>query len=112
MFCSGFSSVSGQTVTVSLQSDDSFVGSPTTLTCTYAILDAGFSFWDLEWIKGSSTSDPTAIVIADFYAGASSPSLYNGYDDTSKYSVSRNNADSNSAFSIFSVRLNEDGISL
>ncbi|XP_022108577.1 fibroblast growth factor receptor-like isoform X4 [Acanthaster planci] len=103
-----FLKVDGQIVTVSLQSDDSYAGNPTTLSCTYTISNGSYTLWDLAWFKGSSIDDPSTIAIADFYGGATSPTSYNGYDDTSKYIITRDNANSIGTLQILSVKWNED----
>ena len=76
--------------------------------CTYTTLDNNYAFFNLEWYKGDSLTDPSTIVIADFFNAATTPSLYNTYTDTSRYLVSRDNDNSISTFDLISVDLGND----
>ncbi|XP_022108621.1 nephrin-like isoform X2 [Acanthaster planci] len=103
-----FYRVHGQILTVNLQSDESYSWNPSTLSCSYTVSGARYNFWNLQWYKGITISDPLAISIADFFGGISSPRLFNGYDDTSKYTLSRDSASSISTLHILSVNFTKD----
>ncbi|XP_033641234.1 proto-oncogene tyrosine-protein kinase ROS-like isoform X3 [Asterias rubens] len=98
----------GQELTMTLESEASYEGNPTTLSCSYTILDNTYELFDLEWFKGDSFTGPSTLKIADFWRAAASPSYYNGYDDSSQYLVSRDNDNSVSSFDIFNVGFSND----
>ncbi len=106
--CILFNPVSnGEEVTVTLESEASYEGNPTTLSCSYTILDDAYELYDLEWFKGDSFTAPAATKIADFYRAITSPSYYNGYNDPSRYMISRD-SNSTSTFEILNVGLSSD----
>ncbi|XP_033641191.1 proto-oncogene tyrosine-protein kinase ROS-like isoform X2 [Asterias rubens] len=98
----------GQELTMTLESEASYEGNPTTLSCSYTILDNTYELFDLEWFKGDSFTGPSTLKIADFWRAAASPSYYNGYDDSSQYLVSRDNDNSVSSFDILNVGFSND----
>ncbi|XP_071806518.1 uncharacterized protein [Asterias amurensis] len=98
----------GRKLTMTLESEASYEGNPTTLSCSYTILDNTYGLHDLEWFKGDSFTGPSTLKIADFYRAAASPSYYNVYDDPTKYLVSRDNDNSISTFDIFNVDFSND----
>ena len=109
IMCTLFCSVcNGQELTMTLESEASYEGNPTTLSCSYTILDNTYELFDLEWFKGDSFTGPSTLKIADFWRAAASPSYYNGYDDSSQYLVSRDNDNSVSSFDILNVGFSND----
>ncbi|XP_071806513.1 uncharacterized protein [Asterias amurensis] len=93
---------------MTLESEASYEGNPTTLSCSYTILNNTYELFDLEWFKGDSFTGPSTLKIADFYRAATSPSYYNGYDDPTQYLVSRDNENSISTVDIFNVEFSND----
>ncbi|XP_071806519.1 uncharacterized protein [Asterias amurensis] len=100
----------GQVVTVSLESETSYVGDHTVLSCSYAILDSSYVVYTLDWFKGNSPSGPSTLRIAEFYLDATSPTYGSAYDDQSQYNVSRSGNMNNfiSTFDIFNVEFSRD----
>ena len=100
----------GQIVTMSLESETSYVGDHTALSCSYAILDSSYLVFTLDWFKGESVSGPYTLRIAEFYLDATSPTYGSAYNDQSQYNVSRSGNMNNfiSTFEIFNVEFSRD----
>ena len=100
----------GQVVLMSLESETSYVGDHTALSCSYVILDSSYLVFTLSWFKGDSPLDPSIKKIADFIREETSPYYGNGYDDQSRYKVSRsgNSGSFISTFDIFNVEFSRD----
>ncbi len=95
---------------MNLQSDASYDGDHTTLTCSYAILDSSYIVFTLDWFKGESPPDPSDTKIADFHREETSPTYSSAYGDRSQYNVSRsgNSDNSISTFDIYNVEFSRD----
>ena len=110
VFCFLFLVTNGQVVTVSLESETSYVGDHTALSCSYAILDSSYLVFTVDWFKGESVSDPSTLKIAEFYLDATSPTYGSAHNDQSQYNVSRsgNSGSFISTFEIFNVEFSRD----